>query len=130
MEDYGRERVTRTPSDRYAFRTPPLRNVQLTGPWGHAGQYSTLHGIIDHHREPEARLRSYDVTQLEPGLRGMLADNADQLLATGSPLLTGPPFEPDVTELLVRFLGSLTHPGAQNLSHLIPVRVPSGLPVD
>ncbi|MGI9434319.1 MAG: cytochrome-c peroxidase, partial [Geminicoccaceae bacterium] len=39
LEDFGRYRVTFDPADKYQFRTPTLRNVELTGPWGHAGSY-------------------------------------------------------------------------------------------
>nr|MCU0911704.1 cytochrome-c peroxidase [Paracoccaceae bacterium] len=40
--DVGRMRVTNDPADAYAFRTPSLRNVTRTGPWGHAGGHSDL----------------------------------------------------------------------------------------
>src|SRR5690606_8654888 len=36
-DDFGRMKVTRQPADRYAFRTPALRNVELTAPYGHDG---------------------------------------------------------------------------------------------
>ncbi len=35
--DTGRFKVTATESDRYAFRSPPLRNVALTQPYFHSG---------------------------------------------------------------------------------------------
>ncbi|MCK7580537.1 MAG: hypothetical protein MZV65_36100 [Chromatiales bacterium] len=38
----GRARETATTCDRYAFRTPPLRNVAITGPWMHNGAFTTL----------------------------------------------------------------------------------------
>jgi hypothetical protein len=41
-EDFGREGVTGDPEDRYKFRTPSLRNVALTAPYGHDGFYRTL----------------------------------------------------------------------------------------
>ena len=40
--DFGRYAETGVPDDRFAFRTPPLRNVALTGPWMHNGAYSNL----------------------------------------------------------------------------------------
>ncbi len=49
FDDFGRERVTGDPAERYRFRTPTLRNVALTGPWGHDGAYDTLEGIVRHH---------------------------------------------------------------------------------
>ncbi|MCB9507152.1 MAG: hypothetical protein H6698_05050 [Myxococcales bacterium] len=74
--DYGRGRETNVPDERYRFRTPPLRNVALTGPWMHDGAYTTLEGAILHHDGCEARLRSYDRLQLKPELQGTFR-NAD-----------------------------------------------------
>lgn len=42
--DFGRARETGRVKDAYEFRTPPLRNVTLTGPWMHSGAYTTLRG--------------------------------------------------------------------------------------
>ena len=36
--DKGRFAVTKTASDEYVFRVPPLRNVELTPPYFHSGQ--------------------------------------------------------------------------------------------
>ena len=36
--DKGRFAVTKTVSDQYVFRVPPLRNVELTPPYFHSGQ--------------------------------------------------------------------------------------------
>lgn len=38
VEDKGRFQVTRTVSDEYVFRVPPLRNVALTAPYFHSGK--------------------------------------------------------------------------------------------
>ncbi len=59
-EDHGRGRVTARAEDRYRFRTPSLRNVELTGPWGHAGSYSTLEDVLRHHVDPVRSLEEYD----------------------------------------------------------------------
>ena len=42
QRDTGRMKVSNNPADAYAFRTPSLRNVTLTGPYGHAGAYGDL----------------------------------------------------------------------------------------
>ena len=60
LQDFGRYRVTQRPEDKYRFRTPSLRNVELTGPWGHAGTYTTLEAVIRHHLDPVAGLETYD----------------------------------------------------------------------
>ncbi len=38
-----------TADDEGAFRTPPLRNVARTGPWGHDGRFDTLEAAVDFH---------------------------------------------------------------------------------
>jgi cytochrome c peroxidase len=37
------------PEDEGAFRTPSLRNVARTGPWGHDGAHATLEAAVDSH---------------------------------------------------------------------------------
>ncbi|MGH7265407.1 MAG: cytochrome-c peroxidase, partial [Candidatus Rokuibacteriota bacterium] len=41
-DDTGREEHTLNSADRYAFRTPTLRNVELTAPYMHDGAFATL----------------------------------------------------------------------------------------
>ncbi len=50
--DVGRMGESDDVEDAYRFRTPSLRNVALTGPYGHNGAYPTLEGIIRHHLDP------------------------------------------------------------------------------
>lgn len=45
--DEGRAAATGRPEDRRAFRTPPLRNITLTGPFMHDGSVGTLEEVID-----------------------------------------------------------------------------------
>ncbi len=45
--DLGLYRVTENPNDRWKFRTPGLRNVALTAPYMHNGQFETLREVID-----------------------------------------------------------------------------------
>ena len=63
LEDRGRYRVTFRLEDMYKFSTPSLRNVEITGPWGHAGAYATLEGVIRHHLDPISGLESYSIGQ-------------------------------------------------------------------
>src|SRR5512140_2113723 len=42
LDDFGRMNVTGDPADQYRFRTTPLRNVELTGPYGHDGAITSL----------------------------------------------------------------------------------------
>jgi len=78
LEDFGRGRVTVRPEDQHKFRTPSLRNVELTGPWGHDGAYDRLEEIVRHHLDPVAALERYDVEATElPALRRVLETVAD-----------------------------------------------------
>ncbi|WP_227367830.1 cytochrome-c peroxidase [Halomonas sp. M20] len=63
LEDRGRYRVTYDSADLYKFRTPSLRNVELTGPWGHAGAYASLEAVVRHMLDPVASLDAYAIDQ-------------------------------------------------------------------
>lgn len=60
LEDEGRYRVTLDTDDLFAFRTPSLRNVALTGPWGHDGAFTTLEAMVRHHLDPVTSLEAYE----------------------------------------------------------------------
>ncbi|SHH51508.1 cytochrome-c peroxidase [Massilia sp. CF038] len=45
--DAGRFEVTGAARDRWAYRTPSLRNVAITGPYMHDGSIATLEEVID-----------------------------------------------------------------------------------
>jgi cytochrome c peroxidase len=44
--DKGRFAVTRTASDEYAFKSPSLRNIELTAPYFHSGKVYDLHQAV------------------------------------------------------------------------------------
>src|SRR6185503_5340710 len=46
-EDPGRFKVTGVEADRFAFKTPTIRNVELTAPYMHDGSLATLRDVID-----------------------------------------------------------------------------------
>ena len=52
VRDVGHMAVSDRLDDAYRFRTPSLRNVALTAPYGHNGAYRTLEGIVRHHLDP------------------------------------------------------------------------------
>jgi cytochrome c peroxidase len=71
-DDAGRFKVTGVEADRYAFKTPTLRNVELTAPYMHDGSVSTLRGVIDFYNAGGGRqrpksplLRKLDLTERE-----------------------------------------------------------------
>jgi cytochrome c peroxidase len=47
--DLGRFEVTQNPKDRWAFKTPSLRNVALTGPYMHDGSLKTLIDVVNYY---------------------------------------------------------------------------------
>ncbi len=59
-EDEGRYRVNRDTDDLFAFRTPSLRNVTLTGPWGHSGAFDELEEMVRHHLNPMESLEGFE----------------------------------------------------------------------
>lgn len=129
-DDFGRENVTKAARDRYRFRTTPLRNVELTGPWGHDGAILSLRDFIEHYSESDKKLIAFDPSLLAPRLRGTLLPNAHEILATRDTLLNGVVLTDDLVTQLTDFMLALTDPAARRLDALVPRRVPSGLPGD
>lgn len=133
--DIGRMLVTNDPSDAYRFRTPSLRNVALTAPYGHSGAYATLGAVIRHHLDPVAALRAYDPAQAV--LPGQAFETDFQALATPADMQDIedanelPPqvlSEEDIAQLIA-FLHALSDESSLPGRLGIPVSVPSGLPV-
>jgi len=129
-DDFGRMRVTGASSDRYRFRTTPLRNVELTGPYGHDGAITSLRAFVEHYSESDKHLLQYDPLQVESALRGTVLDNAAEILSQRDTLLDGVVFSSTIAEKLMQYMSALTDARARDLSRVVPVRVPSGLPVD
>jgi cytochrome c peroxidase len=129
-DDFGRMRQTGNPAHKYQFRTPPLRNVELTAPYGHDGAIVTLRGWVDHYSQSATKLQSYDPGQLEPLLRGTLQPTTAGILATRDSRLKVLTLTPAVVDDITEFLKALTDPAARDLSAVVPATVPSGLPLD
>ncbi|MEZ5174155.1 MAG: cytochrome c peroxidase [Bacteroidia bacterium] len=47
--DEGRYRITLNPDDLGRFKTPSLRNIEVTAPYMHDGRFSTLMEVIQHY---------------------------------------------------------------------------------
>jgi cytochrome c peroxidase len=134
-EDFGREGVTKNIKDRYKFRTPPLRNVALTGPWGHDGAFSMLEDMVRHHLDAKTSLESYDTSKCTLPSRTDL----DQLdfIATNNLNTTweiSKRIELEKVRLtntefkeLMSFMYVLTDPEHLDIRHTVPKSVPSGL---
>jgi cytochrome c peroxidase len=119
--DYGRAAATGRGADRFRFRTPPLRNVTKTAPYGHNGIFASLRAVIEHHINPIPAL--YAAQQRNP----REASNAGRLLGFRSPILAEiAPLSQDDVKLLEAFLHSLSSQPVMPDSTAIPDEVPSG----
>ena len=128
-DDFGRERESGDVADRYKFRTPSLLNVEVTGPWGHAGGYTTLEGMVRHMLDPEAAIANYDYSQLNPTIQAsdrltntqfalhQLASNRSNGVTNVHQKVTFT--DDDVTDL-VEFLKALTDPCVKDRACLAP----------
>ena len=131
--DEGRMLVTGDPRDRFAFRTPALRNVTLTAPYMHDGAYAFVESALRHHLEQTTWMERYDGSELPSELRGSVHREATAALranlADTTPLR--PLSEDDIQDLLV-FLDALTSGVERSVrpNAGIPAAVPSGLPID
>ncbi len=134
--DEGRIRVTGKSQDAFAFRTPSLRNVSLTAPYGHSGAFTTLEGVVQHHMSPEQSLNGYDTTEaILPNLNGAEDWNIQQNAQERAALIAAvdvPPISltPDEVADIVAFLRALTDEDAAAGRLGVPDSVPSGLRVD
>lgn len=133
-EDFGREAVTGNPAERYRFRTPSLRNVTETGPWGHSGAFSSLESVVRHHLEPEVLSPDFSLVRLKPARADL--DATDFLVMTDPQRSAGiasssqaPSRTLDDEEVrhLLEFMISLRD--ESSLGGHPPENVPSGLPV-
>jgi cytochrome c peroxidase len=129
-DDFGRMRVTGRPEDQYAFRSPPLRNVELTAPYGHDGAFTDLRAFVDHYSESDLKLRSFTTSHLEPLLQPTMRATVEQILATRDTLLRGVVFPAQTVDEVTAFMTALTDPAARDLARVVPAAVPSGLSID
>lgn len=130
--DYGRANETDKESDLFAFRTPPLRNVSITGPWMHNGVYLTLEEAVRHHLNPAQAVADCDYGMLSPLMQeDYLGVTAVRAAALSAPSFSIPQRELSDAEVaaILAFLESLTSPTARDLAYTIPDTVPSGLQV-
>ena len=137
--DHGRAAVTGKQEDLYRFRTPSLRNVTLTAPYGHNGAYATLEDMIRHHTDPLTFLAEYtvDKARLHPLTRpGPAPDTAaledfDEMLRIGMSVEIEPvPLSDNEISAILAFLTALEDPRALQGRLGVPAAVPSGLPLD
>lgn len=138
QRDTGRMKVSNNPADAYAFRTPSLRNVTLTGPYGHAGAFRDLSAYLQQHIAPGSALVGYDLASaVLPAADLAKPDLAPDVGAANFAAIAAavqtPAIKLDDAEIsdILAFLLSLQDPIAVQGGRMpIPQTVPSGLPVD
>lgn len=130
--DTGRARVTGAATDRHAFRTPSLLNVELTAPYGHVGSYRSLFDVIRHYvfeaelvrqwldqrgwcsspplaQQPGCRSASADAVRESFAALASMRTRREQDPANGLPVLDrNNPLGSLINEQLQAFLQSLT----------------------
>lgn len=97
--DLGRYQATKTAFHQFSFKTPTLRNIELTGPYMHNGVFKTLEEVIDFYNRgggtglniaPEAQTLAPDLLNLteneKTDLRNFLRTLSDTSGTTIAPL--------------------------------------------
>ncbi|MCL3882207.1 cytochrome c peroxidase [Marivita sp. GX14005] len=136
--DVGRMGATDDLHDAYRFRTPSLRNVALTAPYGHNGAYAELRDMVRHMADPARARAAWTPSKALLPQAPWLAPadfiiQSDRLeMQRQAHALDTQPVGLNDGEIddLVAFLHSLTGASAQNRPLGRPLDVPSGLPVD
>ena len=137
-EDFGRGSISGNPEDDFKFRTPTLRNIALTAPYGHSGAYDTLEGVVRHHLDPVRSLKNYDRANFVAPYRSDLEDidfyvmdrpELVQKIADANELRRNRRISNRDVRDLVAFLHTLTDTGSIDLRSDVPSAVPSGLPI-
>ena len=133
-EDFGAEQITGDPADRYEFRTSPLRNVAVQPAFFHDGAFTRLEDAIRHHLNVVRSARTYD--PVDAGVDTDLTERRGPMkpvLRRLDPLLAKPTrLSAREFDALVAFVrDGLLDPRAlpTSLCGLVPVSVPSGIPV-
>ena len=136
--DVGRMGETDDLADAYRFRTPSLRNIALTAPYGHNGAYPDLEGIIRHHLDPQGSFDAWqqDFAQLPEApwlapIDFVVWQDRFEIARVRAKIDIAPrALADDEVAALVDFMGALTGASASNPLFGVPDTVPSGLPVD
>lgn len=138
-DDFGRERETGDPVDRYRFRTPSLLNIAQTAPYGHAGAYLSLEEVVRHYINPVRSVGAFfdrgglcstpqfsDVDNCS-SLYPNNEENSDKALAklaveraSGTSRFQSPRLNNTQVAQLVAFLEALTDPCVMDRACLAP----------
>jgi len=119
----------------WVFQTPPLRNVEVTGPWTHAGGYGDLQDVVRHFLDPVAALAAWDPSWMRPEWAATARQEPDvlaEILGGLAPALDQriELTDEQVADLVAFLTEALTDPRTADPDHFAPPdTVPSGLPL-
>ena len=136
--DVGRMAESDNLKDMYKFRTPTLRNVTLTAPYGHNGAYPTIKEIIKHHLDPIVMYNKWtpDKANLTkaPWLETIdfvvFKDKREKSRLLSRIDIDKVQLEDIEIDYVIDFLNTLTDKNGNNRPIGRPESVPSGLSVD
>jgi cytochrome c peroxidase len=130
-EDFGAMQISLEESDKYRFRTAPLRNIALAPAFFHNGAFARLEDAIRFHLNPA---QSYN-----PARAGIDADLYARMGPRVPASMLDPVFrnggiklsEPEIRDLVQFVKTGLLDPRAtkDNLCKLVPKAVPSRMPM-
>lgn len=136
--DIGRMGESDRLEDAYRFRTPALRNVALTAPYGHNGAWPDLEGMIEQHLDPgnardawtTADAKLPEIPWFEQ-VDFIIQQDAREMARLAQKIDVRPVQLSDAeVNDLVAFMHALTGKTADTRPLGRPETVPSGLPVD
>ncbi len=138
VRDVGRMAASDRLEDAYRFRTPALRNVALTAPYGHNGAYQTLEGMLRHHLQPRQAFAAWtpqkallpQVPWLDASDFRPFDDRLERERLAASLDIESRALSDSEIAALLAFLESLT--GTESIKGRLgrPKAVPSGLEID
>lgn len=111
--DYGAAHRSHVGNEaRFAFRTRPLREVAVTGPWMHNGCSTDLEIVVRHHLDPIAGLYDYDSDQVSAEFWNQM-HTSDEVLAEvedniSDEILNLPALADEEVDQLLAFLEGLS----------------------
>ncbi len=76
----GRYLVTNNPFDIGLYKTPTLRNIELTPPYMHDGRYVTLEEVVEHYNSKVKMSSTLDPIMTKPGkINGLLLTSQNKI---------------------------------------------------
>ena len=137
LRDVGRMGASDRLEDAYRFRTPSLRNVALTPPYGHNGAYASLEGILRHHLDARTGYQHWqprmaalpEVPWLAPADFLPMQDSRERARLASQLDLEPLSLTDAEVQQIIAFLHALTGTGSLKGRLGRPDRVPSGLEV-